>query len=82
MFNEDTTGKIYCKDHHYAGITTILDDLNDRLASPQLMLCGQIEDLLIDEILTPDKDLVTELIISKQYGTDTGRDNVLLPYHD
>ena len=71
--SEDAPGKIYWKEH-----PTILEDLNDRLISPQLMLCGQIENLLIDGIVAPDKDLVTDLI-SKHYGTETGEDNVPWP---
>ena len=54
-----------------------MEDLTDRLASPQLKLCAEIEELLLNGILAPDKEVLT-VLITEHYGTGTGQINAPL----
>ena len=72
--SEDTPEKIYWKELYLDGFKTILEDLNERLESPQLKLCAEIEELLLNGILAPDKEVVT-VLITKHYGSGTGESN-------
>ena len=75
--SEDSPAKIYWKELYLDGFQTILEDLTDRLTSPQLKLCAEIEELLLNGILAPDKEVLT-VLITEHYGTGTGQINAPL----
>ena len=69
--SEDDTAKVYWKELYLDGFETILEDLSERLVSPQLKLCAEIEELLLNGILAPDKEVIT-VLITEHYGCGTG----------
>ena len=50
------------------GFKTILDDLDDRLVSSQLVLCEVIEEFVLNAIVAPKREIATNLIKDK-YST-------------
>ena len=52
----------------------MLEDLIDRLVLPQLMLCAEIEELLLNGSLAPDKEVIT-ILIAEHYGAGNGQEN-------
>ena len=68
---------MYWKELYIDGFRTILEDLTERLVSPQLKLCAEIEEVLLNGILAPNKEVVTTLI-TEHYGSGTGHINAPL----
>ena len=75
--SEDSPAKIYWKELYLDGFQKNLEDLTDRLTSPQLKLCAEIEELLLNGILAPDKEVLT-VLITEHYGSGTGQINAPL----
>ena len=46
--SNDDAAKAYWKELYLEGFETILEDLKERLNSPQLQLCAEIEELLLN----------------------------------
>ena len=74
--NEDAA-KAYWKELYLDGFETILEDLRDRLNSPQLQLCAEIEELLLNGIVAPNGELKTD-IIKRDYTSIHGDKNAPL----
>ena len=75
--SEDSPAKIYWKELYLDGFLTILEDLTDRLASPQLKLFAEFEELLLNGILASDKEVLT-VLSTEHYGSGTGQINTPL----
>ena len=60
--SNDDAAKAYWKEIYLEGFETILEDLKDRLNSPQLQLCVEIEELLLNGIVAPNGQLKTDII--------------------
>ena len=69
--SNDDAAKAYWKELYLEGFETILEDLKDRLNSPQLQLCAEIEELLLNGIVAPNGELKTE-IIKRDYTSVDG----------
>ena len=72
--SNDDAAKAYWKELYLDGFETILEDLRDRLNSPQLQLCAEIEELLLNGIVAPNGELKTEIIKRGYTSVDGDKD--------
>ena len=54
-----------------------MEDLNERLQSLQLKICAEIEELLLNGNIAPNKEVIT-VLITEHYGSGTGESNAPL----
>ena len=72
--SNDDAAKAYWKELYLEGFETILEDLKERLNSPQLQLCAEIEELVLNGIVAPNAELKTKIIKREYTDVDGDKD--------